>query len=252
MRLRTVDWRTAMNIFDFQFMLEALPKILSSLPISLMITFCAVSSGYLIGLGLTFLKLSRFRLVRTIVSTITTIIRGIPIIVILFLVFFGLPELMALFGINIKGWPSIVFAIIAIMIDVAALSSEMFRCAYLSLDKGQIDAASSIGMGKLMVFFRVILPQGLFVVLPNICNNLILQFQNTSLVYTIGIMDIMGKARLVDGNAFQAKSFEVYVGASIIYFVSCVLIERVFKFLERHFGKGFKVIGQTTPKKVRG
>lgn len=241
-----------MRIFDFQFMLTAIPKILKSLPVSLMITVIAVSVGYLIGLGLTFLKLSRHKHLSAVVSAITTIVRAIPIIVILFLVFFGLPELMLVFGINIKRWNSIVFAIIAIVIDVAALSSEMFRSAYLALDKGQIDAAKSIGMGKGLVFFRVILPQGLFVVLPNICNNLILQFQNTSLVYTLGIMDIMGKARLVDGNAFQAKSFESYVAASLIYLVCCILIQKGFRLLERQFGKGFKVVGQTEPKKAKG
>lgn len=225
---------------DFQYMLEALPKLLKSLPVSLGITAVAVSSGLAVGGLFTLCKLSRHRWLARTATAVTTVIRGIPVIVLLFLAYFGLPELLGLLGLNITGWNKAAFAIIALATDVAATASEMFRSAYLSLERGQLDAAASIGMNRLQTIRRVIIPQALRVVIPNIGNLCIAQFQATSLVYTLGIIDVVGKLHILDQLAYGGKVFELYIMAALVYWAVCVVVAKGFQLLEGGLNRGIR------------
>lgn len=232
------------EVFDISFIISIIPKLLQALPVTLQVTAFALLFGWSFGLLITFGKVSRHRVLSIILDKITVVLRGIPTVVLLYLVYFGLPGLvLAVSGVSISQWSKEVFCIIALAVELAVSSSEMFRSAYNSLDKGQLEAAHAIGMTRLQRFFRVIFPQGLAVILPNLGSATLSTIQGTALVYTLGIIDIMGRARILDTNAFGMKTFEAYFTVAMFYWAISLLVNVVFSLLERHFSRGIRTVG---------
>lgn len=232
--------------FDVSFIASIVPKLLQALPVTLRLTGFALLFGWSIGLLITLGKVSRHRLLAVILDKVTVVLRGLPTVVLLYLAYFGLPGLIkAVSGEDVSRWSKEVFCIIALAAELAVSSSEMFRSAYNSLEKGQLEAAHSIGMTRTQRFFRVIAPQGLYVILPNLGSAMLSVIQGTALVYTLGIMDVMGRARVLDTNAFGLKTFEAYFTVALIYWIMSMFVSAVFHLLERYFGRGVRVVGVT-------
>lgn len=232
--------------FDISFITSITPKLFEALPITLRITGFSLLFGWAAGLLVTFCKVSRHRILALVLDKITVVFRGIPTVVLLYLTYFGLPVLIqAVSGVNIGKWSKEVFCIIALALELTVSSSEMFRSAYNSLDKGQLEAAHAIGMTRLQRFFRVIAPQGLYVILPNLGSAVLSVIQGTALVYTLGIIDIMGRARVLDTNAFGLKTFEAYFTVALFYWGISLLVTAIFRLLEQYFGRGIHTVGTT-------
>lgn len=229
--------------FDINFIANGFPKILGALPITLEITAITLVIGWLLGLVLAIGKIKGKPWLQFILRISTDIIRGIPTVVLLYIVYFGLPILLnSLFGINMRNVSKITFVVIALSIELATSGSEMFRSAYNSLQKGQLEAAHALGYTTFQRFIHVILPQGTFVILPNLGNAVLSVIQATALVYTLGIFDILGKARQLDLNVSGVKTFEMYTAVAIIYWFLALIVGELFKLLEKHFGRGSKNI----------
>lgn len=218
--------------FDIHFIIEKFPAILSALPVTLEITAVTLVLGWLLGLLVAWGKVSGSGWLKKFLRILTDIIRGIPTVVLLYIVYFGLPKL-----INISNWSKISFVVLALMIELGTTSSEMFRSAYNSIQKGQLEAAHALGYTEIQKFFHIIVPQGLAVILPNLGSAVLSIIQATALVYMLGIFDILGKARQLDTNVSHVKTFEMYFAVAMIYWVLAILIQQVFHLLERHFGK---------------
>lgn len=232
--------------FDLKFIIDILPRVLKALPTTLYITAWSALFGWLFGLVFTYARISRYKVLRNAIGACTTVIRGIPTVVLLYLVYFGLPNLLrGVAGIEIGQWEKTTFVIIAMALELAMTSSEMFRSAYNSLDKGQLEAAHALGMTKLQRFRRIIFPQGLYVILPNLSSATLALIQGTSLVYTLGVMDILGRARQINSNEFGLKSLEAYIAVALIYWVFSLIVTRLFKFLELWFGRGLKTVASS-------
>ena len=218
--------------FDIHFIIEKFPAILSALPVTLEITAVTLVLSWLLGLLVAWGKVSGSGWLKKFLRILTDIIRGIPTVVLLYIVYFGLPKL-----INVSNWSKISFVVLALMIELGTTSSEMFRSAYNSIQKGQLEAAHALGYTEIQKFFHIIVPQGLAVILPNLGSAVLSIIQATALVYTLGIFDILGKARQLDTNVSHVKTFEMYFAVAMIYWVLAILIQQVFHLLERHFGK---------------
>lgn len=163
--------------------------------------------------------------------------RCTPLLVQLFLVYFGLPQLLLLVHIDINSWSRITFLVIAFSLHTAAPLSEVIRSAYLSIDKGQFEAAYSIGMNYFQSLRRIILPQAFVAALPNLGNATISLLKDTALAFSIGIIDIMGQVRLILGNNYGIGMFEIYVTISLVYWSMCIVIEIIVSYLEKHLKK---------------
>ena len=120
-------------------------------------------------------------------------------------------------GLNIDDWSKTVYVLLALVLYNGAHMSEFLRPAYLAVDKGQHDAADSIGMNAWTKFTRIILPQMLPVAWPNIENAMIELVKDTSVLFVIGLTDIMGRAKMIIANDYGVKKLEVYLAAGIIY-----------------------------------
>ncbi len=210
-----------------------------------MIAGLSVLFGTILGFILAIMKLGKNKIAQKIAHGFTTILRCTPSIVLLFLVYYGLPAIGDNFGINLNDLNTAIFVVITFTLQFGALMSEVIRSAYESIDKGQYEAAVSVGLSNTQALWRIILPQAFVVALPNFGNSLLELLKEGALAYTIGLIDIMGKANLIIASNINAHALEIYIGLSIIYWVLSIAIEQFFLKLERLFSKGKQVIKTT-------
>ena len=231
--------------FDISYIWTTLPSLLPFLQVTLFVSSITILSGTFLGLILTIFKLSHNRLLNKIGNGYTTIIRCTPSIVLLFLVYYGIPKLAEEFNVNLQNINTAIFVIITFTLQFAAIMSEVIRSAYQSIDKGQYEAAVSVGLSPFQAYWRIIFPQALVIALPNFGNGIIAVLQEGALAYTIGFIDIVGKANLMITNNINAHALEIYIALAIIYWALSLLIEKFFSILEKTFSKGKKTLETT-------
>lgn len=207
------------------------------------VTFGVVLGTIILGMALAILlfaqKQSKKRWVRSIADGYINIIRCTPSIVLLFIVYYGIPKIaLVLFDIDLNFSSKIIYVVISLSLIYSASLAEIIRSAYLALGKAQYEAALSIGLTPLQAIWRVMIPQGIVVALPNLGNSLISLFKEGSLAFTIGLIDMMGAGNLVISLNYGAYSLETYIALAIIYWTLTVIIEQLFLKLEKHYSKG--------------
>ncbi|RIJ63261.1 amino acid ABC transporter permease [Rummeliibacillus sp. TYF005] len=231
--------------FDATYIWNSLPQLLPFLKITFLIAGSSILFGSLAGLLLTVMKLGKSRILKKIATGYTTIMRCTPSIVLLFLVYYGVPAIFANFNINLHDIDTAVFVVITFTLQFAAIMSEVIRSSYEAIDRGQYEAAVSVGLTPLQAYRRIIFPQSLVVALPNFGNSMITLLQEGSLAYTIGLIDVVGKANLIIAANLNAHALEIYIALAIIYWILSILIERIFAGLEKFFSKGKKTLETT-------
>jgi L-cystine transport system permease protein len=206
----------------------------------LSLTFQYVSLSLIIGLLfatlLTVMKLSQSRILVGIAYAYTTIMRCIPSIVLLFVVYFMLPAFLRdVFLIDINDMPPLFFVIITFSLFLGGFLSEVMRSAYQAVSKDQRDAALSIGLTPLQAFIRIILPQAFYYSIPNLANTVIYLLKEGALAYSIGLIDVMGRAYQINTLSYNQHSLEIFTALTFIYWPLAIIIERLFKLLEDKF-----------------
>jgi L-cystine transport system permease protein len=216
----------------FNYILELLPY--------LMVTFqyvvVSLIFGSILGLALATAKLGKIKILKQLAIGYTTIMRCTPSIVLLFMIFYGLPMLLrSTFLINIDGWNTVVFVEITFSLFLGASLSEVMSSAYQAIDKGQYEAAVSVGLSGFQAFLTILLPQAFAVAIPNMGNTILFLLKEGALGYIIGLIDVMGKAYLINGSEMGAHVLQVYFALSCIYWPLSIGIEKLFQFLEGRF-----------------
>lgn len=231
-----------MRPFKPIFILEVIPVLLPYLLVTICVMIGTVFLGSILGLFLAKAKIQRKKIPKLLADFYICILRCTPSIVLLFIVFYGLPELLeVLFGWNINNYHKGVFVIITFTLLFAATMAEVMRTAYESIDRGQYEAAVSAGLSELQTFYRIFLPQCMVVALPNFSNSLIGLMKEGTLAYTIGLIDIMGKGQLIIGNHYGSYALETYLALAIIYWGMTILIEKTFAEVELKLSKNKRV-----------
>ncbi|SFJ77085.1 amino acid ABC transporter permease [Thermoflavimicrobium dichotomicum] len=216
--------------FDLNLVFDFLPKLLSYLHITLLILVGAVLIGLLVGFLAALPRIYNIPVLRTLSAIYVSFIRGTPILIQLFLVYYGLPELLKTIQIDVTHMSSLVFVIITYGFSIGALFSEIIRAAVSAVDRGQTEAAYAIGMTPIAAFVRIVLPQALTIAFPNFANLVISYLKDTSLAFYIGVMDMTGRGQTL-GTATN-HFLEVYISLAIIYYAVCILLEKCFSLLE--------------------
>lgn len=228
-----------MKFFDTKSMVESIPDILMYLPTTLGVTLAAVFIGIIIGFAIAVIRIYKVPVVKRIAQFYVSFVRGTPLLVQLYLIYYGIPKviyaLKMQYGmfekLDVNLIPAVVYAITAFSLNLGAYSSETIRSAIESVDSGQFEAALSIGMSKLQVMRKIVIPQALIVALPNFGNTLIGTVKDTSLIFIISVIDVMGEAQII--GARTLSFFEIYISVSIIYWVTCMVLERLIGILEK-------------------
>jgi L-cystine transport system permease protein len=223
---------------DFHDWLKLLWQVVDKLPLTLFMLGLSLLFSLLLGFLIALMRIQKKPVLSKMATVYLSFMRCTPLLVQLFLVYFGLPQLLLLVHIDINSWSRITFLVIAFSLHTAAPLSEIIRSAYFSIDKGQFEAAYSIGMNYFQTLRRIILPQAFVAALPNLGNAAISLLKDTALAFTIGIIDIMGQVRLILGNNYGIGMFEIYVTISLVYWSMCIVIEITVSYLEKHLKKG--------------
>jgi L-cystine transport system permease protein len=226
------------------FVIAVIPRLLAFLPVTLLIMGGTVIFGSLLGLALAKTRMSRNRVLRALSSAYTLAMRCTPSIVLLFILYYALPELVqALFGLDINGVSRAFFVILALTLLFAANMGELMRSAYEAVDKGQREAALSTGLSETQAFFRITAPQAAAVALPNFGNALIALMKEGALAYTIGLIDMMGQGTLIISRNYGAYGLETYIALALIYWGLTIIFERAFRGIEKYLSRGKRSLG---------
>lgn len=193
--------------------------------ITIALSLFAVTFGTIIGLGLTFLRKSEIRIIRFLSIVYVEFIRGTPILVQIYMIYIGLPKLTNL---NLS---DIVVGTIALSMNSGAYVSEIIRAGIDAVDKGQIEAARSLGMNKRLAMFQIVIPQAFKNILPALGNEFIAIIKDSSMVSVIGVAELMYNAGIVRGNT--ALGLEPIIVAATIYFALTFTMTRGLIYLER-------------------
>ncbi len=227
------------KLFDISLVFTQLPKLTSYLYVNLEIAAIALVIGWAAGLVIALIRINNVPVLKTLAALFVSVIRGTPIIVQLYITYFGIPILLRYINyyngtdFNINNIPGLVFAIIALGLNQSAFDSETIRASILSVDKGQIEAAKSMGMTRWQVLKRVLLPQAFSVAIPPLGNSLIGLIKGTSLVFVCGVIEMTAEGKILAGRTY--RYFEMYCSVAIIYWLVTVIVEFIFKRLEKRF-----------------
>jgi cystine transport system permease protein len=185
--------------------------------------------GLMIALAVALMRLSRVRSVAAVGRAYVSVVRGTPLLVQLYIVFYGLGSV----GIRIDPWPS---AILAFSLNVGGNAAEVVRAAILSVPKGQWEAAHMIGMSRRQTLQRIILPQAARVSVPPLSNTFISLVKDTSLASTILVTELFRRAQEI--AAFSSEFMLIYTEAAVVYWVLCLALSagqsRLERRLDRH------------------
>ena len=208
---------------------EALLPLLEGLvAATIPLTIVSFVLGMVLALVIALMRLSKVRLLSGTARAYVSVVRGTPLLVQLFIVFYGLPSL----GLTIDPFPS---AVIALSLNVAGYASEVVRAAILAVPRGQWEAASTIGMDYRTTLRRVVLPQATRVAVPPLSNTLISLVKDTSLASTILVTELLRKAQELAAPTFEF--FPLYALAGAYYWVVCLALAIVQTRLEGRFDR---------------
>ncbi len=203
----------------------------SGIGVTLEITFGALIIGSILGLLLAFMKMSDNKLMKMIASGYIEIIRGTPLIVQALIIYAGLPALLATYGISFRWEQDIMAGILACGLNSAAYVAEIFRSGLKAVDKGQIEAANSLGMNHYQTLRYITIPQAFKIVLPALGNEFITLIKETAVLSVIAIVDITRRSMLWAASSFMA--WQAYIGTAVVYFALTFTISRLVLIMER-------------------
>ncbi len=212
-----------MNTFDFEIIIERFPIFLKATIPTIQLTLLAITFGTIIGLIIALMKISQKKPLMIIGTFYTWIFRGIPLLVQLFIIYYGLPSI----GIEFSPREA---AALGLSLCGGAYIAEIIRAGIQSIDKGQMEAAYSLGMSWEQAMFRVIIPQSLKRLIPPMGNEFITLLKDTSLVAVISMVELLRTAQTQASATF--KPFEMYVTAGFIYLMLTTLFTILFNKLE--------------------
>ena len=207
--------------FEWKYVFKAMPRLLHFIPITLLIWASIILSGVFVGSLFAVIRTKHIPVLEQLVRVIISVVRGIPPLTQLFIFYFGMPAL------RIDGmW----FVILAYGLSNGAVISENLRAAFASVGKGQEDAAYSIGMTGTKAFFRIMIPQALVVALPSFGNLCVASLKNTSLAFSVGVIELMTTANQI--GTFTMHRMESYVAVALVYYVLYLIIRSIFRLIE--------------------
>lgn len=221
--------------FDINWALRFFPKILSRLPTTLLIAAVSSSAGLLLGALIAVTRIERVPVLRWTSAALVSFLRGTPVYIQLFVVYYGLPMLLGAFGLNIMRADKMFFVLAAYSFNVAGFASEMIRAAVESVPRHQWDAAYSVGLTKREAYLRIIIPQSVVIALPSAGSLVTAMLHDTALASVMGIMDVLERARSL--GAHNLRSLEAYFDVAVIFVALALLLERGFKQLEKKYAK---------------
>lgn len=222
---------------DVAFIISSFFEILKALPLTMIITVVPLIAGFFIGIATALTRIYKVPYLYRIADFYVSFLRGTPIILHVFIIYFGLPMLIDYlsasfgWGFNSATIPILLFVLTAFSLSAGAYMSEIIRSGILSVHSGQIEAAYSVGMSTVQSLRRIVLPQAIGVILPNLCNLFIGFLHTSTIAFTVSQMELLGKANVV--ASVNLKFLEAFIAAALIYWGMTAIAEWLTALLEK-------------------
>ena len=222
-----------MRALDLDYMLGLVPVILGYVPLTLFMAVAGMVCALILASLLAVERVAKVPVLDWFVIVFISFFRGTPLLVQLFLFYFGLPQVLSFLS-DING---VTAAIMGLTLHFSAYMAESIRAAIMGVDRSQWEAAQSIGMTQGQMMWRIILPQAARIAAPTLVNYFIDMIKGTSLAFTLGVTEMMGAAQKEAAGSFLY--FEAYLVVAMIYWVIVEALSQVQKRLETYLNKAF-------------
>ncbi|OIJ15996.1 arginine ABC transporter permease [Anaerobacillus arseniciselenatis] len=217
-----------MNL-DFSQIVPSIPYIMKGIWVTLQIVSVSLIFGFILGTILSLFKIGKITVLRWLADAYTSIFRGTPLILQLFLIYFATPQVI---GYDISAYAA---AVLTFGLNSAAYVSEIIRAGIQAVDKGQREAAEALGVPYRPMLVNIILPQAIKNILPALMNEFITLTKESAIISTIGVLDIMRRAQIVQANLY--KPFEPLIFAALIYYIMVMALTLLGRLLERRLSR---------------
>lgn len=216
---------------DFTSIMPYFSFFWNGLALTVKVTIASLIFGFLVAIILVALRLTKIKPLKWLVAVYTSFFRGTPMLLQLFLIYFAVPQLS---GRRII-LDAVISGIIAFSLNAAAYLAESLRGGIEAIDPGQKEAAKALGIGTLNLYFYIIFPQALRHVLPALINECINLTKSSSLIATIGAMDLTKAYQTIQASTY--RSFEPLMVAAVFYYVIVMVLTLLGKVIERRLGR---------------
>ena len=211
--------------------------LLGAMGKTLLLALCGLFFACILGLFFGLLSVVKNRACNIIAQIFVDVIRGVPMIVLAFFVYFGIPYLLNnMLGLNTPVMTALQAGTICLALNCGAYMSEIIRAGIESVDKGQMEAARSLGLSYFVSMRKVVLPQAIRTMIPSIINQFIITLKDTSILSVIGFPELVNTAKNVQAATF--KSFQTWTIVGIMYLIVITILSICAKMVERRLNRG--------------
>ena len=220
---------------------QATPLLLEGLGLTIGVSLLAIAIGIVIGLIMCLMKMSGNVVLRAIAGVYIWVIRGTPMLVQAFIVFFGFPQVIQLFAPTFR-LDAFTAGVITLSLNAGAYLAEIFRGGIMAVPKGQSEAARSLGLSQGKTMRKVVLPQAFKFSIPSLVNQFIISVKDTSILSVIGLAEIVNKAKTYVGKSYEFFATYIFVALFYLAIISVLMlisnyIEKKLKYEEKKSGK---------------
>jgi len=224
-----VDFATVMR--------EVFPLLMRGMVVTVQTAITALIIALFLGLIVCMMGMSRKAVPRLVAKAYIWVIRGTPLLVQTFFVYFGIPQLIQSLGLNFRLAP-LTAGIITLSVNAGAYIAEIFRGGIEAIDHGQMEAARSLGLSHYRAMFRIILPQAMRISIPSLVNQFIISLKDTSIISVISLAEIVYEAKIYIGRTMQ--SFATWTIVGLFYLVIITILSHISTRVEKKMDYGQK------------
>ena len=208
----------------------AMPLLLEGLKLTVITSLVSILIGMVIGLLVCLMKMSKNVVLRAIAGVYIWIIRGTPMLVQAFIVFFGVPQVVRMFVSDFK-FTALTAGIITLSLNAGAYLAEIYRGGIMAVPKGQTEAARSLGLSQGQAMRKIVLPQAIKFSIPSLVNQFIITIKDTSILSAIGMAELVNKAKTYVGSTYTF--FETYLVVAAMYLVIISILMIISNYIEK-------------------
>lgn len=219
--------------FDYEYTFELLPILLKYLGVTMEMALVGFFFALVMAVGMAVIRVFEIKVANQLVILFISFFRGTPLLVQMFLLYYGLPQVFPIF----VGMDAFSAAVLALTLHFSAYMAESIRAAILGVDKAQMEASLSIGMTRLQAMKRIILPQAARVATPSLMNYFIDMIKSTSLAFTLGVTEIMAVSQMEASSSF--RFFESFLAVALVYWAVVVFFTQIQHLLERRLNRAY-------------
>lgn len=209
----------------FEYVGQCMPQLTMGLKLTLQMTILSLVLAVIVGMITCLFSISKVKPLNWISGIYLSLIRGTPLMVQAFFIYFGITGAL---GIRITSFSA---AILVLCLNAGAYLSEIFRSGIAAVNKGQMEAARSLGLPYGVAMRKIILPQAIRIVIPSVLNQFIITLKDTSILSVIGCGELMRQGQLIVARNYE--SFKTYAIVAVMYYVVVVVLTKIFQIIER-------------------